>query len=98
MSQEQQDAGRGVNIASRAMIAKSQGDDVLAVLNEVTSTGEAVWAAAQMLECLWEATLIACGRDQRKAARTLRAAAEGIHEDAVLTQVALIVADVERGL
>jgi hypothetical protein len=96
---EHQDAARGIDLARRAMIARSEGDEaeVLAIINSAQTTGEAAYAAAMLLSCLWDTTVVMAKGNELKAAGALRRSAEKLNEHSVLTQVELIVRDAERG-
>lgn len=99
MSNEHEDAARGIDLARRALLARAEGDEVevLAILNSARNQVESGYAAAMLLSCLWDTAVHVARGNELKAAGALRSAAQQLNEYAVLTQLELIVRDAEAG-
>lgn len=92
MTQQQQDSAAAFQRVADALRAVADGDDAaaLTILNAATH-GEAVHAAVVLLFALRESLLERFGPARLELA--LRKSADNLTEDAVLTQVELIVND-----
>lgn len=91
---------RGMTAAADATeaMATHDHDTALRALNSLGSQAEATWAAAALLSALSEAVDLLAQGDTARYQSAMRAGAEGMRgEDEILTRVALIVAEAERG-
>lgn len=98
MTDEQTNSTAGLQRIADALRARAMGEPerAVALVTDVTETGEAAWMAAYLLEVVVEMVTNQEKRRPARVAARLNELADGVEEDLVGTQVGLIVNEVSR--